>query len=106
MANTRCFNLDIPYPIFRLGEVVVEDLVSVGLTSDIDDEEIRAALERHVSLNKRALKEVLKPITESDYQSLNQEIDKVRRHIGREEHLRIKAFYGRGICQVLRMGRR
>lgn len=106
MANTRCFNLDIPYPILRLGEVVVEDLVYIGLTSDIDDEHIRVALERHVSLNKRALKEMLKPIAESDYQSLNQEIDKVRGHVGRDEHLRIKAFYGRGICQVLRMGRR
>lgn len=106
MANTRCFNLDIPYSFLRLGECVVEDLVHAGIESDIREDDTKDALERHVELTKRASREMLRPITPEDYKSLNAKLSELRESVSPDDHLKIRAYYNRGICQVLKVARR
>lgn len=106
MANTRCINLDIPYPFLRLGECVVEDLVHAGINTDISEDETRDTLERHVELTKRGSREMLRPITPEDYNALNRELRALRESVSSDDHLKIRAYYNRGICQVLKVARR
>jgi len=106
MANTRCFNLDIPYPFLRLGECVVEDLVHAGIETDISEDATREALERHVELTKRASREMLRHIAPEDYRDLNHRLGDLRESISPDDHLKIRAYYSRGICQVLKVARR
>lgn len=100
---TRCFNVVVPFPLLRLGEGVVEDLVHLSINRDINAEDVRISLERHVAVSKRASREMLKPITDSDCLELNTAVSKVRPHVDPGERLRIRAFYNRGLCQIFKL---
>lgn len=100
---TRCFNVAVPYPLLRLGEGVVEDLTHLAIGRDVNAEDARECLERNVTVSKRAVKELMKPITSSDYTEFNAAMDEVRPQINSDEQLRIRAFYSRGLCQIFKL---
>ena len=84
----------------------MEDLVDIGIDSDICEDDAKEALERHVELTKRASREMLRPITPEDYKSLNCSLSGLRESVSHDDHLKIRAYYNRGICQVLKVARR
>lgn len=101
MAKTRCFNLNIPYSIMRLGEGVVEDLVAAGIKQDIDSEVARDALVRVTPMSRRGCTELLRPISAEDYSELNGELNRIRADVS-DGDIRIRAYYVRRLCQILK----
>ena len=45
-------------------------------------------------------------ITPEDYRDLNHRLGDIRESISPDDHLKIRAYYSRGICQVLKVARR
>ncbi len=103
---TKSFNLRIPDTLFRLGEAVVEDLVVLALTDDIEEDHVRETLELRSTLPRRGMREVMRMVTLSAIDELNYEVRGIRNEIDPDDQLRVRACYKRGLCQVLRFDRK